>query len=433
MKAREIVLLVLIIAGGVILTQEKTGRVWPGWRAGDFLFFDGRSFSYEESRVIEGPLPAVLRVVNTHGEVTVEGTATDRLTVSLKKTIRRRDEGEARAVADSLHVTIGTGGGALLIGTNRAGFPRQPVSTDLLLTVPSGLAVEIESSYGTVRLSRLASGSVINPHGAVEVSGIDGPVRIENSYADVNLDGILGRAEIKSRHSEVFARRVEGGLNLDHGYGAITLREIGDGVAVEGDHSEIIAEDVPGTLELRSSYEPVRLRRVGRVVLTGHHSDVDAIEVGGGLEVTTEYGFVSASAVRGGLRISGKSVGLAASDLTGGNIEVTTSYEPVELKGFSGPAKLVVSHGNISLSPLPLAGPLEVSAEYAGITLFWPAGGPYPIEARTRSGEIDWRPAAPAGVLDKGGTAELKAYSETQDKPGIRLATSYADIEIEDD
>lgn len=433
MKAREIILLFLIIAGGMILTQEKTGRVWPGWRAGDFLFFDGRSFTYEESRVVDGPLPAGLWIVNAHGEVTVEGAATDRLTLTLKKTIRRRTEEEARAVAAGLHPTVSSDGRALLIGTNRADFDRQQFSTDLWLTVPSGLAVEVENSYGTVKLGRLAGAAVVNRHGAVEISGLDGPVRVENSYEDVTIDGTLGSCEIKSSHSDVLARRVGGGLNLDHGYGTITLREIGGEVVVEGTHSEIIAEDVPGSLDLRNSYEPVTLRRVGRVKLTGHHTDVEAVEVGGGLEVTTEYGFISASAVRGGLRVNGKSVGLTAGDVTGGDIQVSTSYEPVTLNGFSGPARLLVSHGDISLSPSPLTGSLEVRGEYAGISLRWPDGGPYPIEARTRSGKIGWRPATPAEVRDQGGTTELEAYSEVLDKPGISLVTSYADIEIEED
>ena len=66
-------------------------------------------------------------------------------------------------------------------------------------------------------------------------------------------------------------------------------------------------------------------------------------------------------------------------------------------------------------------------------SLRWPEGGPYPLEARTRSGRIEWRPAAPAEVRDKAGTSELQAYSEASDKPGILLVTSYADIGIEDD
>lgn len=334
MKSREIVLLVLIIAGGFILTQERTGKIWPDWRAGDFLFFDARAFTFQESKVVEAPLPATLRVVNAHGEITVEGAETDRITLTLEKIIRRRDEPEAREVADRLHATVTKDSLAVVIGANRDDFQRQNFDTNFRLTVPAGMALEVENSYGTVKVRGVSWAAVVNRHGEVDASGIGGSLKVESSYENVTVDGVRGACEIKSSHSDVLARRVDGGLTLDHSYGMVTLHNIAAKVLIEGPHSEILAEDIAGPVDVRNSYEQITLRRVGPAKVTGQHSDVEAAEVNGDLEVATEYAFVTASSVRGGLRVTGKSVGLSGNDVSGGEVYVSTSYEPVELSGF---------------------------------------------------------------------------------------------------
>jgi hypothetical protein len=431
MKAREIILLVLIIAGGIILTQEKTGKVWPEWAVGDFLIFDGRAFTFQESQVLEAPLPATLRLMNAHGEVTVEGTETDRVTLTLEKIVRRHTESEAKSVADGLHAVVNRDSLAVVITTNRADLRERGLDTNFRLTVPAGMALQVDNSYGMVKVRGVAAATVVNRHGEVNASNITGALKVENAYEDVSVDGIRGACEIKSSHSDVLARGVEGGLTLDHAYGTVTLSKIAQTVVVEAPHSEVLAEDIAGPLDIRNSYEKVTLRRVGPANVTGHHSEVEAAEVKGDLEVATSYATVSVSAVQGGLRVTGKSVGLSGNGVSGGEIYVATSYEPVELSGFSGKTTIVVSHGDVVLTPLPLTGPIDVRGDYSGITLHWPAGGPYPIEARTKSGEIGWHLAEPVPVEEKEGFREVKAFSGLQDKPAILLVTSYDDIEVE--
>jgi DUF4097 and DUF4098 domain-containing protein YvlB len=431
MKAREIILLVLIVAGGIILTQEKTGKIWPDGWAGDFLFFDGRAFTFQESQVVEAPLPATLSVVNAHGEVSVEAAETDRITLTLEKIVRRRDEAEARAVAEKIKATVGKDGLAVVIGTNRDEFTNPRFDTNFRITVPAGLAVEVENSYGAVKIRGVSSAAIVNRHGEVDASRIGGALKVDNTYEDVTVDGVRGACQIQSSHSEVLARRIDGGLTLDHAYGMATLQDIAVQVSVEGPHSGIVAQDIAGPVEIRNSYEQITLRRVGPVKVTGHHSDIEADEVNGGLEIATEYALVSAHSVRGGLRVTGKSVGVSGDGLTDGEIYLSTSYEPVELSGFSGKATILVSHGDVTLAPLPLTGPVEVRGEYAGIRLRWPGGGPYPFTARAKSGEVVWQLAETVQVEDKEGVREVRAFSGLTDKPEILLVTSYDDIEVD--
>lgn len=431
MKPREIILLALLIAGGILLTQERTGKVWPDWRAGDFFLFDGRSFSFQESRTLEPPLPAALKLVNAHGEVTVEGAETDRITLTLEKVIRRRSESEAKAVADGLHATVVADSRTVTVGTNRDDFRTRHFDTHFRLTVPLSLTLEVENSYGTVKVRGVAGAAIINRHGEVEASNIAGALKVENGYENVTVDGVRGVCDIRSVHSDVLARRVEGGLILDHAYGSITLQKIHFKSQVQEPHAEVPSEDTARPVAVRNSYEDITLRRVGAAKVTGRHSDIEVAEVDGDLEAAVEYASVAVSSVRGNLRVTGKSVALSASDVSGGEIYISTSYEPVKISGFSGKTTILVSHGDVTLAPLPLTGPIEVRGDYSGITLRLPAGGPYPLEARTRSGDIAWHLSEPVQVEDKEGVREVRAFTSVTDKPGIRLLTTYDDIDLE--
>jgi hypothetical protein len=433
MKAKEIILLVLLIAAGILLYQERTGKIGFDWRPGDFIFLDGEAFTYYESQVIEAPLPTSLRLLNAHGDVTIEAAETDRITLALEKKVWRHREPEAKAVADQLHPRVARDGDSVVIGTNRDEFKRRNFETNFRLTVPAAVAVDVENSYGTVKVRGVSAAVIANRHGEVDASAIAGVLKVNNSYEDVTVDGVRSLCEIHSAHSDVIARNIEGELRVDHQYGLARLQTVAQKVTFDGPHAEVIAEDVAGPVDIRNSYEKVTLRRVGPAKVTGHHSDVEAAEVNGNLEVSTSYATVTAGSVRGGLRVSGRSVGLSGASLTGGDIYVSTSYEPVEISGFSGKTTILVSHGQVTVTPLPLTGPIEVRCDYSPITFHWPAGGPYPVEARCRSGQIRWRLADLARVEEKDGMEEVRAFSDLKDKPGILLVTSYENIEVEKD
>jgi hypothetical protein len=94
MRARDVILALLVIGVGVFLTYEKSGRLdglfgenWEGpfWRS-------STTFDYEETLEIPDPVPAELQVVNGRGEIEIAGGDTDKITVVFKKHVSARDQ-----------------------------------------------------------------------------------------------------------------------------------------------------------------------------------------------------------------------------------------------------------------------------------------------------------------------------------------------------
>lgn len=429
MKAKEIILLIFIIAGGVLFYHVQAGKIDIFWD--DFIAFDFNEYTYEEKQVIEPPLPASLRVLNAHGQVEVRGTASDRITFTFKKRIRRQNEEKAREVADKLHPVITKNDSAVIITTNRNDFKRRNFGTDFRITVPSGMAVEVTNSYGLVVADQLGETMIDNRHGKVSATNIQGGIVIENSYEDVEVSGIQSNCTIRSRHADIKARSVEGEVNIENSYGLVDLRGGNKRVTITAPHCEITGEDLPGPLEVRNSYERVVLRRVGPLRIDGHHSPIEASDISGDLEIIDTYAAVLLTSVKGNLRLDGKHVEVSGRDIIGESIFISSTYEDVSLTDFSGKTTILLSHGEITLTPLALTGPLEVRATYAPITLFWPNDSRYPFEAQTKSSDIYWRLPGDVTIEQKNGLSTASGFSDVFDAPRILLFTTYGDIRVE--
>jgi hypothetical protein len=429
MKAKEIILLIFIIAAGVLFYHIQAGKIDVVWD--DFIAWDFNEYTYQETQVIEPPLPASLQVRNSHGQVEVLGAETDRITFTFEKRVWRRNEEKAREVADQLHPVVTKGDAAVTITTNRSDFKRRNFETNFRITVPSGMPVDVTNSYGQVKADQVGETMIDNRHGAVSATNIRGGAVIENSYEDVEVSGLQSNCTIRSRHSDISVKAVAGEVNIEDSYGLVDFRGGSQKATITAPHTEIWVEDLTGPLEVRNSYEKITLRNVGPSRIDGSHSPVDADGVAGNLVINDTYEPIILKSIQGNLEITGGHLSVSGRGIVGESIYVSSSYEDVDLADFAGKTTILLSHGNITLAPLPLTGPIEVRATYSPIIFFWPGEDRYPLEAQTKSGDIQWSISGSVTTEEKDSLTLVRAFSEVLDKPRILLSTTYGDIQFE--
>lgn len=431
MKAKEIVLLLFIIAVGVFFYHAKTGKIDFDWDLGDYIGLDFEEFTFDESQVIEPPFPSALRVINAHGNVEIQGTESDKITVTFEKRIWRRNEEEAKKVAENLHAIVEKDGPAVTLTTNRDEFRKRHFETNFRLTIPLNMNIDVTNSHGLVKASHVGTASIQNLHGEVVASEVSGELKIENSHEDIELENIHSACDLKAKHSTISAKLVEGEMTILQSHGLVRLQKVGQKIIIDSTHTEVAGEDLTGPLDIRNSYERISLRRVGQTKIEGHHSTIEADDVDGDLEIRNKYESVRLSNVRGNLKISGKNLAVSGKNVVGEEIYISSSHENVELMDFSGKTTVLNSHGDVILDPFPLTGPVEVRCEYSAITFYWPEGEQYPLEAQTKNGDIHWRLPGEIAVEEKNSLSVAKAYLDLTNKPRIFLATTYSDILIE--
>ncbi len=432
MRAREVILLLFIIGAGVLVHEIQHGNLPIIWDFEEGILWNAEEFNYQETLTVEPPFPDDLTVENAHGQVEIQGGETDRITITLAKRIYRRTEADARAVSARLRAVLRKDPGRSVLSTTRDEFrKRRNFETDFRITCPARMAVTIDNSYGKVTAVGLRGLSVDNSHGPVSAADISGPVSIVNSYEDVDLQRCGADAAVDSRHSKVIVRDVKGKLKLLHRYGTLDFQKVGGEVEIDAPHTEILGQDSPSPIKISNSYEPIHLSGAGPVRVEADHSDVEAANIQGTCEIRDAYGRIKMTEVQGSVSIDGRSLLVTCQKLRGPDIQITTSYEDVEISEFSGRTTVRLSHGNLVLTPAALAGPVDVQGEYAGIRFYWPKGERYPLQASSHGGRVTWKVDAPSQT-EGNGTFILKAFGEAVGKPAITLATTYEDIIIED-
>ena len=433
MRGREIALALLIIALGVLVTYEKSGRL-DGWFEGPDGSWLGRDeYVYEEARDIDGPLPAEIQVINAHGRIEVTGTAdSGPIRVVFRKHVYARNKTEADRVAAALRMTAAPSGPRLILETNRSEFERKRFSTAFLLAVPAGTAVVLKNSHGLVRAEAVASAEISNPNGDVVVRDLAGPLVLSSSYESVDVAGVGGNARIDAPHSRVVLKKIKGGLIVSHSYGKIDLEEIDGPVSIEGTHSKITARGLASAAGISTTYEAVRVEDAGAVTVRARHSDIFAKNIGGTLDVTNTYGRVRLENVEGELKIDGRNVAVEGRGVRSSDVFVKTTYENVFLAGVPGKVTVSLSHGRLNLEPeASLTGPVDVQGDYTDVRLLWPAGFRAPFQARIRDGRMIWNLPDPLDSEKSNGVTEVRAFSGAAGNPGVTIETAHGDVQVD--
>ena len=370
-------------------------------------------------------------MINAHGSVEIQGAETDKISVSFKKSIYRKNKEEAQKVADQLKMAVNREEPRLILSTNRDEFRRKNFETHFKISVPAGTEVLVKNSYGLVKTVKTGKTDIANSHGEVQALDIGGRLIIRNSHEDVAIINALADCQVTSPHSKVTATNVQGELFLDHSYGEVELENIGKKVSLNGSHSQVTGKSLKGEVEVTSSYEPIALTDAGPTTIRGHHSDIEAKGINGPLEITDNYAQLRLSNIKGNLTIEGANMEVWADSILADEIFVSSSYQNVEILSFTGKTTVRLIHGDLALEPESVTGPIDVQASYASIRFGWPAGGKFPFEARTKSGDIHWNLADKPSLEETNGQSVTKAFLDESGKPSIRLSTSYGDIRVE--
>ena len=430
MKAKEIILLIFIIIVGIIFFHAQTGKIHFDNYCGDGFIFFCDEFEYEESQEINPPFPPELQVINAHGDVEIQGTEEENITVVFVKKIWRRNEELAKEISDKLNMSVNKGINELTISTNRNNFKLKNFKTSFRLFIPEGMNVKVKNSYGIVKTYKLGNTNIINRHGKVIASKIDGNIFVRNSYEDVEVENVQSDCRIESSHSSLTAKSVKGNTHIIHRYGTIHLEDFSQDVTVEGSHNEVFGQNLSGTVEIENSYEKIILLNAGPTKIIGNHSYIEINGIDGDLGITDRYSNVRLNNIHGNLAIDGKSLGIYGNTISGDEINISSSYNDIELDKFSGKTTILLSHGKSILRPSPLTQPIEVKGTYVNIIFHWPSEGKYPVEAQNKGGNIKWELPFEPTFRKENSLSIIKAFTDEKENPRIFLSTSYGSIRI---
>ncbi|MEE9389651.1 MAG: hypothetical protein V3U91_00250, partial [Candidatus Aminicenantaceae bacterium] len=136
MRAKEILVLILIIGAGIIFYHAQTGKLHIDWDIEDHIYFSLEEYISEESQEIQPPFPALLEIDNSRGDIEIHGAEEEKITIRFQKVIWRKNEEKAKEVSEKLKMIVNRDADKLTFSTNRDEFRRKNFETNFRISLP---------------------------------------------------------------------------------------------------------------------------------------------------------------------------------------------------------------------------------------------------------------------------------------------------------
>jgi DUF4097 and DUF4098 domain-containing protein YvlB len=376
--AGGIFLAIMIVVFGLVATQIEHVN-WSGLRDdmniddNDFSNLFGESYSFDDHLEQDFPAGAALKVIDTHGAVSVHASDDNRITVTVRKRIGADSQSDADKYNGETKPTIATTGGLVTLDAKAEAAGDRAVEIDLDISLPRKAAVSITSRRG-----------------------------------DVELVGRDGNVDISTQHSDTSVEEVSGNVKVSQEKGSVKIEQIAGDVHVEGRVNDISVSDVKGGAQLDGEFqESVKLARIAKTVtFKSARTDMEFSRIDGSLDLDSDE--------------------LHAEELTG-PLHLNTRSKNIQLDGVSGDVRLQDNDGSVEVAMRAL-GNVQIDNRNGTIQLSLPEKSGFRLDARTRDGEI--QADFPELKIDNGDSEGKASGSVGNGAAHIVLNNEHEGIEI---
>jgi DUF4097 and DUF4098 domain-containing protein YvlB len=258
-------------------------------------------------RTIYGTAPAMARLrISAHGPVTLESGASNNLSYVVSVKVAARTEAEGRRTLEQFSVRMQSAGGWTVI------------------SMPGGAAL----TAVTVKAPKLSEASILTSDGAVEVSGIDGPLEVESGAGPLKADRVRGDCRLLTGGGNIQIGQVGGTLRCTTGAGFINVKSVRGQAVLETQGGDITVADAAGEVRADTGGGGVHIVRAGGLV--------SATSGGGEIIVEKAGGIVTARNMAGPVEV-GAAAGVHCESASGG----------IRLRNISGSMNVSTSLGSI--------------------------------------------------------------------------------------
>ncbi|MDP3644017.1 MAG: hypothetical protein Q8S54_12600 [Bacteroidota bacterium] len=237
-----------------------------------------------------------LKITNKFGEVRINDTGGDSVTIKVMITIDNASESKAKELMNKIQVNFQKTGGLVSAETNiEENFRNnKSFSIDYLVNIPKDRELNITNKYGNLILNELdAKGFFDISYGSMTAGKIrtpaNTPVKIILNYGKADLETI-NDADLEFKYSKLYANEINH-LVLDAKYSTVNLHKV-------------------GKLTLDSKYDGINIDEIANLNSISKYTNYKIGLLTGSFDLDTGYGSVRISKV----------------DAKFDNIRITNSY-----------------------------------------------------------------------------------------------------------
>lgn len=319
--AGGICLVICIVVCGLIATQAARfnwGEIRDnmGIDDGDFDNIFGETYNFDNQ--LEQAIPSgatSLRINDDQGAVRVSVANDNKIAVVIRKRVGADSQSDANKYNAETAPAITVTGGILTLEAKTQGAGDHSVQTDLDVSIPRKMGLQITSRKGDVSVTgRDGDVEVSNQHGEVSVEDVNGNVKLNLEKSSAKVEQIAGDVHIDGRLNEVSVTDVKGAVQMDGEFGeSVKLARIGKNVAFKSSRTNLEFSRIDGELDLDSD-DLHGDRITGPVRLSTSSKQIRLEDVGGDVRLEDD---------NGGVEVSMRSLGNVQIDSRNGDVQLS--------------------------------------------------------------------------------------------------------------
>lgn len=235
-----------------------------------------------------------LKVRNKFGDIKVLPSEAKNIKVKALVRVSGNDENKARAYAkDAIEITEGE---ITEIAPKRTSDANKKdlknAQIDFTIFVPGEINVDIENSFGDIDVEGIGGNCTIAAKsGEVEASDIRGDVHIDNSFGDIKAEGIKGKAEIIGKNGGIKIKEVAGSAYIKNSFGDIDVAGVDGDLEAGNSNGDIIVKNIKGKAEISGSFGDVNVRKVDSdIKIKNSSGGIEAREINGNASINNSFG-----------------------------------------------------------------------------------------------------------------------------------------------
>lgn len=257
MGKRELVLVALFVAAGVVVYQFRAAPPPPGSEGvslgGIFQKLKREVRGAQESatatsaqtRRVDVSVKLVRLNLPRNNALVITGADRDDVAVEMQVTARGYNPAEAKAAADAAKVSVEAAGDAIAITTtwpmrqnNQSGFISDGTIT---VSLPKRMQIRIEPHAGKLNISDVAGVEVMGQRGETRIARIAGHVALNHTGGRLEIESVPS-LKLTARNSNAKLRAVAGMVTMETTGAEMEMQEIGGPIEIEARNTEIVLD-----------------------------------------------------------------------------------------------------------------------------------------------------------------------------------------------
>lgn len=455
MKKREIFIVFVLIAFGILYNFYKSGDIEIGFYEGCSVdsrsLLDKRSlnkFVQEEIRCSHDQIKKV-EIENLAGSITVEKHSTVENKADseseienenkTENTIRivpeihvyHRDKDKAQEIYKKIKIETRTYD---LVEEEEpgstAGTEAKPTYKKLHITV----SPEESFPYRRVRIHfkltipESAELDLWNRYGNMEINGCGKNILLNGKYGDIWVRHIDSNLKIRHRHGNVAIEDIKDAVDLSSRYSKIKIKDVSE-LKLNCSHSRVFITGVKKETDIdHAAYSVITMEDSKKITVDGRHTKIKMENIEEGASVKNSHETIYMRNIKGNVQVKARHCKVVLKQAVSDDVVIKNSYGSVWCDEISAKnVDIMLNNGKLDIAFDRIEERINIRNRYSRIRLEYPGSLQPLFSIHVRQGSIVNRTPVEMAILKEGSGADVNA-STMEGKPEIIINTTYGDV-----